>query len=219
MAARTAASGAATRARILDASLRLFNEEGAAAITTNHIADEVDISPGNLYYHFRSKAHIVQALVAQFEEASDPLLDTQSVRLSSIEDFWLYLHLAFENNARYCFLLRDFDYLFTRVPNVTVRLQRLVGRAVTMARTVCDQLVAVKVMIANREEIDAIALNIVFVATRWSGFANLLPPPMSVASAQPARAAYQVLTLVQPFVIGPSQRHLRELARAYIEAK
>lgn len=50
------------RDRILKKSVELFNTQGVVAITTNHIAHALNISPGNLYFHFRNKEQITLEL-------------------------------------------------------------------------------------------------------------------------------------------------------------
>lgn len=44
-----------------------MNEEGAQAIGTTRLCEALEISPGNLYYHFKNKEEIVRALFAQLE--------------------------------------------------------------------------------------------------------------------------------------------------------
>ncbi len=63
-----------TRERILDSALDLFNERGSHQVTTNHIAEAMGISPGNLYYHFKNKAHIIRELLAHLIHRFDTIL-------------------------------------------------------------------------------------------------------------------------------------------------
>lgn len=51
-----------TKEKIIQTSIKLFNEKGLKNITTNHIAKEMNISPGNLYYHFKNKEEIIIAI-------------------------------------------------------------------------------------------------------------------------------------------------------------
>lgn len=57
------------RSRILIAALRLFNDRGSHAVSTNHIARAAGISVGNLYYHFTSKEEIIRELFEQLDAA------------------------------------------------------------------------------------------------------------------------------------------------------
>lgn len=49
-----------TKEKIILTSIELFNKNGVVAVTTNHIAKELNISPGNLYFHFRNKEEIIR---------------------------------------------------------------------------------------------------------------------------------------------------------------
>jgi AcrR family transcriptional regulator len=63
-----------TRERILDTALELFNDKGSHQVTTNHIAEAMGISPGNLYYHFTNKAHIIKEILARLIARFDSIL-------------------------------------------------------------------------------------------------------------------------------------------------
>ncbi|MGV0584327.1 helix-turn-helix domain-containing protein [Mycobacteroides chelonae] len=56
--------GKTTRDEILDASAELFTTDGFAATTTRRIAEAVGVQQASLYYHFKTKDDILDALLA-----------------------------------------------------------------------------------------------------------------------------------------------------------
>jgi AcrR family transcriptional regulator len=63
-----------TRARILDAAMRLFAEIGYHAASNAVIAEAADLTRGAMLYHFATREELVEAAVAHIEEARGRLL-------------------------------------------------------------------------------------------------------------------------------------------------
>jgi AcrR family transcriptional regulator len=205
-----------TRERILETSLRLFNDFGEPNVTTTVIADEMEISPGNLYYHFRSKDEIVDTLFGEFEREVDGVLAAPTARTANVEDVWLFLHVLFEAMWRYRFLYRDLNDLLSRNRLLEVHFKRLLEQKTKTAAALCDALAAAGEMRASRAEIAALAVNMVVVLTYWLSFEYVRDPRHPQEEATLARGAYQVMALVAPFLAGQSRSLFERLAAAYV---
>ncbi len=57
-----------TKIKIKNSAIHLFNTQETLSVSTNHIAKEANISPGNLYYHYKNKEEIVTDLYLRFIE-------------------------------------------------------------------------------------------------------------------------------------------------------
>src|SRR5690606_31600909 len=102
-----------TAERILDATLDLFNRFGEPNVSTTLISAELNISPGNLYYHFPAKDELVNRLFGRYEQALGELLAAaEGVR--NVEDAWLFFHMLYELIWQYRFLYRDLNDLLSK---------------------------------------------------------------------------------------------------------
>src|SRR5678815_2284807 len=123
-----------------------FNAAGEPHVTTAHIADEMNISPGNLYYHFRNKDEIIGELYAAYEAAVLPLFAAPPNRAPGVEDLWLMLHLLFERMWAHRFLFRDLDEIASRNRRLATRFADLVRRGETTVLELSEGMVAAGTM-------------------------------------------------------------------------
>src|SRR6201981_611496 len=156
-----------TRERIVETSLVMFNRLGEPNVTTADIADEMGISPGNLYYHFRNKDEIIGELFAALERRLDVLLDPRVRGVVNVEDLWLFLHLLFEAMWEHRFLYRDLDEILSRSRALSTRFGSIMRRGTATVAALCRSMGANGTMQASEREIAAIADNVALVATFW----------------------------------------------------
>jgi AcrR family transcriptional regulator len=206
-----------TRERILETSLELFNRHGAPRVTTANIADEMEISPGNLYYHFDNKEEIIFELYTQFEAGVLPLYADRGDRRLDVDDLWLWLHLLFEWMWKYRFLYRDLDQLTSQDEKLGARFGALLRKGAATVIQLCHGMVQAGAMRASDREIEALAQNAALVAAYWSSYDRVRRAPTDPRPEGDAgRAAYQVLTLFGPYLDGGARVYLDRLAADYL---
>ena len=191
-----------TRDRILHTSLLLFNQEGEPNTTTVDIANEMDISPGNLYYHFRGKDSIIAELFEQFEQSILEVLQAPVAEPLPLEDNWYYLYLVFEEMYSYRFLYANLSDLLERYPKLKQRFRRLL-------RHKREAMLAVWASLSQDAatagaEAEALADNMVLLLSYWISHDQLLN-----AATTPARSihrgVYQLMSMLAPY-LGERQR-------------
>jgi AcrR family transcriptional regulator len=136
-----------TRERILATALRLFNEAGTAAVSTNHIAEAMGISPGNLYYHFRNKEEIIRAIFEQQFAAWDHLYDFPDDRLPNLYDLRQLVHASFTVNWSYRFIYRELIALLRRDDQLQSRWTAIRERGFSGFGELFDTFVAAGVLL------------------------------------------------------------------------
>ncbi|GGE73098.1 TetR family transcriptional regulator [Streptosporangium jomthongense] len=204
-----------TRDRILIASLSLFNSLGEPNVTTLLISDELDISPGNLYYHFKSKSDIVEELFAAFEaEMLDLLAVPEDVDIS-LDQQSFFLHLLFEAVARYRFLYQDLVNVLSRYERLQVRFNRLLKKKTAAFRNICESLRRQEMMAIEPEELDSLCEQLTLTACYWSSF-DTLSHLDDRESVDPGRGVYQMMHLMVPYFVPDVREQAKLISRDYL---
>ena len=194
-----------TAERILATTLELFNRFGEPNASTTMISAELNISPGNLYYHFPSKDELVNTLFDQYESQLYELL-AASTDVLDVEDAWFFLHSLFELIWQHRFLYRDLNHLLSRNRRLETHFP-----AILMRKRAASA--------AEDRQRDAVAASMVVLLTYWLSYEYVLQPrsAMEPENAQDAllRGAYHVMGLLAPQLDETSRAHLTALIEAY----
>ena len=207
-----------TAERILGVTLELFNRFGEPNVSTTLISSELNISPGNLYYHFPAKDELVNALFTRYETALNELLSA-APGVNDVEDAWFFMHTLFELVWQYRFLYRDLNDLLSKNRRLEAQIKDGLLHKTTAFRTVLDSLEHEGVLAITVSEREATATHMVVMLTWWLSYEYVRDPRHALepesAQASLLRGAKHVLSLLSPFAAGDNKEHLQALLAAY----
>ena len=207
-----------TAERILEVTLDLFNRFGEPNVSTTLISAELNISPGNLYYHYPAKDELINALFDRYEKALGELLGAAS-DVRDVEDAWFFLHTLFELIWQYRFLYRDLNDLLSKNRLLETHFQHVLKNKIKAVRAVLDGMSRSGAIRIDAREAEPTASSMVVVLTYWLSYEYVRDPrhALEPGSAQQAllRGAHHVLHLLVPYLEPAQRQHLLQLAGAY----
>lgn len=205
-----------TKDRIIETALRLFNEEGEPNVTTNHIADEMDISPGNLYYHYRSKDDIIWQIFLNYEKKINQVLNLKDVNYTSMEDMWFYLHMVFEVIAEYRFLYRNLIQLMNRIEFLKRHFRHILALKSQTALNIMKNLSELGALKADDQTIASLADQIALTTTFWLNYSIAIYDDDYDEEKKLSHGIFHVMRMVAPFLNDQEKEILDQLSTQYL---
>ncbi len=95
-----------TKQKIITAAIKLFNKQGFAAVTLYEIASSIEMTRGNLTYHYKTKDKLLKAIA---EEMWDKMMveRNKSKQLPSFENLHNEIQLYYRFQKQYAFIFLD----------------------------------------------------------------------------------------------------------------
>ncbi len=94
-----------TKEKIVERALQLFNEVGIHQVGVREIANALQISPGNMSYHFPKKEDLIRELQNRLTTANDTAFKSYFEKQGGIADFIDLMRQIFHNQYQYRSLL------------------------------------------------------------------------------------------------------------------
>ena len=221
-----------TRERVVTAAVELFNEGSVAQVTTNHIAQHLGISPGNLYYHFANKEEIIRAAFDRMNAAADALWEADGVASSRV-DVAALQRIVLGNlrlYAEYIFFARELIVLLRADPVLRERYSAVSERRMTQLVAVLRPLVDTGLLrdVGDEDDLRALAESawliglfcVPYAETAQAGEGPRKRTAKAKAAASKAaveRGALLVLHLFKPYMEPLAYTALVVLVRSQLE--
>ncbi|MFT7527443.1 MAG: AcrR family transcriptional regulator [Arenicella sp.] len=166
-----------TRDLILEVAIVLLNERGESIVTSVDLAHEMNISPGNLYYHFKGKEQVVEELYAQFHaRVLVALQEITAQTKGNPKEILAGLALVSDILQQFKFVSQDLRGLHERYPRLRASISKLLTllnkTLVALVKLMMDKTKVVESSNASR----LLANNLMYTLINFNGYNSMLDP-------------------------------------------
>lgn len=157
-----------TKSNILEAAIQLFNKQGVNNVTLRTIADHIDISPGNLAYHYKNKESIIEDAFQQMEAERNQIL-TGVQEIPSLEIIYDQNAPVLALEKKYLFLNLDALHIIRNHPGFAKLQRKHIEKRIEYTRAVIALSVATGYMKeeSKKGEYDRLSESLWIISHYW----------------------------------------------------
>ena len=208
-----------TKDRIIHGALTLFNQNGERNITTNHIAAHLEISPGNLYYHFGNKEEIINGIFDNYAQELKirfkPMAEEDQSNMPSVQIMLSYLDSIFE-------LMWNYRFFYANLPDILSRDAKLKLKYTNAQQSLNDNLMSIMkgfrnsgVIALEDDELQALTKTLHLVASCWINYQTALLSDNEITENIIYQGMLQMLNVVRPMATVQGRVQILELEAHY----
>jgi AcrR family transcriptional regulator len=200
-----------TRDRIIMGARMLFNERGYGSFTTASLAAELGIAEGNLWYHFKSKRALLEAIFAEFDpHIRERLAMRPGADSDIIGDYIAFLNRYIRELREYRFLYRDQANYGEYSEELDKALPDYWEETVRQLETYYASMLSVGVLDWSPDRLRDLALNVTIIIRFFLEYYRAIGLPSGTGSGAVHRSFAQHLTLFDQNLLPEAAARLRE---------
>ena len=204
-----------TKDRIIEASIELFNSQGERNVTTNHIASHLNISPGNLYYHFRNKEEIIRHIFTKYADHMQVSFEPVKPSQDAMKILTNYLDAVFSALYHFNFLYDNLPVIMARDPELRVQYLQIHDKMMEKIHHLIVSLQVAGVINMDNTDIDDLANIIKQQVTFWISYSKTSSEESEITEPLLYKGLMKVLLLFKPYVTAEYKEAVAEISARY----
>lgn len=153
---------------ILETAAKLFNEKGCMNTSTRHIADDLNISVGNLYYYYKNKEEIIIAIYEKYMGSISSYLTSIKDQMDMPFDYHALFSSQMEFEKKCPFLRLEISNLYKTYPKVKETIEkRVIEKAFELKSLFLHQIRYGYMINLDENELNFICSNTWVIGSQW----------------------------------------------------
>jgi AcrR family transcriptional regulator len=158
---------------IREVCINLLNEHGLSNIGMRDLAKAMEMSPGNLTYHYPKWEYLMDEIFEEFQDSMNRLYDFFP---SDISEVAAYIDRIYALQMRYAFIFSDFYIFFQHYPKYESVKQSFFPERMQIMRNALQRLIGKSYLYpeSNEHPYDLLVKNTWLLLSGWYSFSRML---------------------------------------------